>query len=88
MEQFFNKQSDNIFFFQFFLGFWKYCLKKIKGYNRKTVSSNNRTTLGWHTEFYYKKISEIRNIRFIFQNFEKKFQKRKKNVKMSMDSEK
>ena len=58
-------------------------LKIVEGYNHGTVSSNNREILRWHMESYYKTISKIRNITFIFQNFEKKFQKGKKNVKNS-----
>ena len=84
----FNKQSDYLFFFilnyfidisksiwifNFFLRFRKYRLKNIQGYNRATVSSN-REILGWHMESYYKTIPKIRNITFIFRNFEKKFQ--------------
>ena len=39
-------------------------------------------------ESYYKDMYKIRNITVMFQNFEKKFQKRKKNVTVLMDSEK
>ena len=40
------------------------------------------------TESWYKNISKIRNVTFISQNFQKHFQKRKKNSKIQMVSKK
>ena len=63
-------------------------MKKNWGYNHATVCSIIRKILECDIEFWYKNISIIRNVRFIFQNFQKNFQKQKKIEKIPMDSKK
>ena len=57
-----------------------------KSYNREAVSSIFHKVLKWDVEFYYKIISKIPSVTFVFRNC---FQKRKNFFfQMNMDSEK
>ena len=74
-------------FFHFFFTFMKRpFLKKNRDYNRAIVSPIPQKILSRDMEFWYKHISKIRKVMFIFQNFQRKLQKRKKTWKNHMDS--
>ena len=45
--------------------------KKLRGYTREIISSITQKILACDMAFWYKKISKIRNVSFIFQNFQK-----------------
>ena len=58
-------------FFNIFWRIWKYYFwKKSQGYSRETVSLIARKSFECDIESRYKNLSTIRNIKFIFQNFE------------------
>ena len=68
--------------FEIFFTFFKIpFLKKNWGYNRATVTSITRKILACDMKSWYKNVCKIRNVTFIFQNFQNTFQKRKKNSK-------
>ena len=70
----------------FFYVFQNIGFEKKLDYNRATVSWISRKILGCNMEYWYRNISEIRNVTVIFQSFQTTFQKRKKNWKIQMDS--
>ena len=46
-------------------------------YNRATVSSIIQKIALFDMEFYYKNVSKIRNLTYIFRKFRKNFQRKK-----------
>ena len=62
-----------IFFYVYEIIFWI----KIKEKNRATISSISRKIIVYNIETFHRNVSEIRNVTFIFQNLQKKIQKRK-----------
>ena len=75
-------------FFNFFLLLWKYHLKKNRGHYRATVSSITQKKHVSDMEFCFKNSSNIRNVTFIFQNFQKNSKGKQKIEKIHVDSEK
>ena len=63
-------------FFNFFYVFQNIVFEKKIETNRAAVSSIARKILACDMESWYEKISKIRNVTFIFQNFPKNFQRR------------
>ena len=57
-------------FFQCFLRFSKYRFWKSWGYNLATVGLITRKILVCDMKSWYKNIAKIRNVTFIFQNFQ------------------
>ena len=77
--------SESIWIFPSFLHLTTipFVKKKNWGYNRATVSSIPWKLFVCNVESCYKNLSKICNFTFNFQNFQKKFQMRKKNWKNS-----
>ena len=57
--------------YEFLKLFWRYCFKKKNwGYNRTTVSSMTQKIFVCDMGPWYKNMPKIRNVTFIFQNFQ------------------